>query len=367
MPTADERTTKRPPQRLEKAGATPVLETPPEEDEVSFLAIASFLLRWRRFIIGLALAGAVVGLAIGLFSTRLYVSTATFLTQTTDPSPSGLAAAASQFGLKLPSTSGGWGPPVYVLLLHSRGLLEPVARETVTVAEQGNRRVGVMELLGIEGPSSVAKTDRAVRALSALVTSSEVRNLNAVRLSVETRWPSVSLALAERLLRGVNDFNSQTRKSQAVAERQFVEARATEAEIALRDAENLFQDFLQRNRVVASPELGFERDRLQRQVALRQQLYTSLLQNREEARIREVRDIPLITILEEPELPVVPEPRRSVFKAMVGGLLGAGLALVIAFLTQAMSVARRQPTKEAREFFALLGDATPRFLRRRNR
>lgn len=367
MPTADERTTKRAPQRIEKPVAASALENPPEDDEVSILAIASFLLRWRRTIISLAAGGAVLGLAIGLFSTRLYVSTGTFLTQTTDPNPSGLALAASQFGLKLPTNSSGWGPPVYVVLLHSRALLEPIARDTVIVAEEGNRRVAVAELLGIKGSASVARTDQAVRALSNRVTSSEVRNLNAVRFSVETRWPSVSLALAERLLHGVNEFNSETRKSQAVAERQFVEARATEAEISLRDAENRLQDFLQHNRVVGSPELGFERDRLQRQVALRQQLYTSLLQSREEARIREVRDIPVITILEGPELPVLSVPRRSVFKALAGSLIGAGVALLIAFLTQAMTVAQRQPTKEAREFFALLGDATPRFLRRRNR
>src|SRR5687768_13180652 len=103
MPTADERPTKRPSQRIEKPLTPSALENPAEEDEISILAIASFLLRWRRTIIGLGLGGALLGLAIGLFSTRRYVSTATFLTQTTDANPSGLALAASQFGLRLPS------------------------------------------------------------------------------------------------------------------------------------------------------------------------------------------------------------------------------------------------------------------------
>jgi uncharacterized protein involved in exopolysaccharide biosynthesis len=166
------------------------------------------------------------------------------------------------------------------------------------------------------------------------------------------------------LLRGVNRFNSETRKSQAVAERQFVEARAAEAEIALRQAENRLQDFLQRNRVIGgSPELAFERDRLQREVTLRQQLYTSLLQNREEARIREVRDIPVITVIEAPQLPVLSEGRKSVFKALLGALVGSVVGLLIAFFTHVMTVTRRQSSSEAREFFTLLEGATPRFLR----
>jgi uncharacterized protein involved in exopolysaccharide biosynthesis len=366
MATADERTTKRPPQRIEKPGGNPGWDNPPRaEGEVSLLALANVLLRWRRTVIGLSLGGAVLGLAIGLSSARRYVSSATFLPQTTDAGPSGLALAASQFGLKVQGSSGAWGPPIYVELLHSRALLAPLALDTVIVSEEGNRRVLVMDLLEVKGSNPVTRSDQAVRGLNGLVTATEVRNLNAVKLSVRTRWPSVSLALADGLLRGVNRFNSETRKSQAVAEREFVEARAAEAEVALRQSENRLQDFLQRNRVIGSPELAFERDRLQRDVTLRQQLYTSLLQNREEARIREVRDIPVITVIEAPELPVLSEGRRSVFKAFVGAVIGAVVGLLIAFLSHVMTVVRGESSSEAREFFMLLEGATPRFLRRK--
>lgn len=348
------------------AGPAPVLQG---DDEISLLALGSVLLRWRRPIITLGLLGSVLGLASGLLSPRGYKSAATFIPQASEGGPaSSFALAASQFGLRVPTTGAGWGPPIYVELLGSQGLLEPLALDTVVVAEQGGVRVALMDLLEVEAPTPARRTESAVRALRNLVTATEDRKLGAVKVTVTTRWPSVSLALTERLVRGVNQFNLYTRKSQATAERQFVEGLAGEAERALRQSEDRLQAFLQRNRVIASsPELGFERDRLQREVALRLQVYTSLLQNREEARIREVRDTPVITVLDNPRLPVVGEARKLAKKAVVGGILGGVLGVLIAFLAQAVAGARRQPSKEVREFFQLVEEATPRFLRRRGR
>jgi hypothetical protein len=257
---------------------------------------------------------------------------------------------------------------MYVELLNSRTLLEPIVLDTVVVQEERGRRVAFMDLLEIEAPTTERRLDLAVRALGGMVAASEERKLAAVKVTVTTRWPSVSLALTQRLMQRVNQFNLETRKSQAAMERQFVEAQSAEAEHTLRSAEDRLQVFLQRNRSIAgSPELGFERDRLQREVVLRQQVYTSLLQSREEARIREVRDTPVITVFEKPRLPLVGESRKSVNKALLGGIVGGMLGVLIAFLAHGLSGARQIPSEEAREFFRLVQDATPKFLKRGRR
>jgi len=341
-----------------------------DRDEVSLLAVGSVLLRWRRTVVSLVVAGGFLGIALGLVRSRAYVSAATFIPQGSDASTvSGLALAASQFGIRLPSSaSGTWGPPVYVDLLRSQVLLEPIALDTVVVVEEGGRRAAVADLLRVGARRPARRTELAVRELARAVDAAEVRRLGAVRVSVSTRWPSVSLALSERLVRGVIAFNLDTRKSQAAAERQFVEGLAGEAERALREAEDRLQRFLQRNRAIAdSPELEFENGRLEREVALRQQVYTSLLQSREEARIREVRDTPVITVLEAPRLPVVGESRRLVSKGVLGGLAGVVLGLLVAFLGEELAGARRESSGEALEFFELVEEATPRFLRRGGR
>jgi uncharacterized protein involved in exopolysaccharide biosynthesis len=336
-----------------------------QDDDISMLALGSTLLRRRRTIAFLGVFGAALGLAFGLLSRRVYTSEAMFIPQGSEASAGGLALAASQFGIRVPTSGGTWGSPVYVELLRSRSLLEAIALDTVIVREDGGRRIAIMDLLQVDAASNALRVDRTIRALGKIVAASEVKTLGAVKVSVITPWPSVSLALAERLVSGVNQFNLETRKSQASAERRFIEARAQEAEGALHAAEDRLQAFLTGNRDFASsPELGLNRDRLQRDVALRQQLYTTLLQSGDEARIREVRDTPVITMIEDPSLPTTGEPRKSVQKAAIGGFLGVGLGVLVAVLAQWVSGARREPSEESKEFFLLVEQATPRFLRR---
>lgn len=347
--------------------ATGLAPATDREQEISLLVLANVLLRWRRRILVIAALGAGLALASALVKPRVYKSAATFLPEGFENNAnSGLAAAASQFGIRVPSAGRTWGPPVYVKILGSRALLEPIALDTLVVPEQRGRRVAVMDLFDIRASSPALRLDRAVRLLSRVVTSREVKSLGAVEVTSTTRWPSVSLALTERVVRGVNQFNIETRRSQAASEAHFVGTLAAEAERALRDAEDRLQVFQQRNRVAGSPELQFERDRLQREVGLRQQMYTSLLQSRENARIREVRNTPVITALEEPRLPVAPEPRGAFLKTILGALMGAVLGVLAALFAHGLAGARRTPTEEAREFFQLVEQATPRFLRRRH-
>lgn len=336
-----------------------------DPDKISLLAAASVLVRWRKTIVASSLIGGLIGGTIGLTTTRVYTSTAVFIPHGSESGTSGLSAAAGQLGLRLPPAGGGWSPAMYVELLRSRALLEPIVLDVVQLPEQGGRRVVLMDLLQVEDSTRERRVDRAVRRVSRFVFSREKRALGAVELVVTTQWPTVSFAIAEDLLSGVNRFNYETRKSQAAAERQFVDVQASEAERALIVAEDKLKVFLERNRVISgSPELVFERDRLQREVTLRQELYTALLQRREEARIREVRDTPVITVLEQPRIALRPERRQSLLKSILGGLAGGMIGVLIAFLAEAITRAQRRPSEDAREFFQLVRNATPSALRR---
>ena len=144
---------------------------------------------------------------------------------------------------------------------------------------------------------------------------------------------STQPSLAERLLKGLNYFNLITRQSQAREERRFTEGRLEDARGSLRAAEDALQRFLQVNREFAeSPALVFQQDRLRREVLLQQQVVTSLAQRYEENRIREVRDTPVITVLEKPTLPVLPDPRGRLLLLSVGTLVAlmVGAAVVLA-------------------------------------
>jgi hypothetical protein len=348
----------------------PSTEYLPTAHQNSLLVYGNAMLRRRRLIGTLVGVGATLGLASGLLQRREYVSSATFIPQSSDAGgvPAGLALAASQIGVRMPSTGNSWGPPIYVELLHSRALLEPMVVDEIPVAEEQGRRASLMDLLEIKADSRAERVDQTVKRMATVVTANEERGLGAVKFSVKTPWPSVSLALAQRLIAGVNEFNVKTRKSQATAERQFADVQTAEAESKLRQAEDRLKDFLTRNRSFAgAQDLVLEGDRLRRDIALRQQVFTSLVQSREEARLREVRDTPVITVLEPPRLAVVGESRKTVMRAILGMLTGGLLGVLIVFLSHGVALARLAQNDTSREFFQLLESFIPSFVRRPRR
>lgn len=338
----------------------------PSGSEVSLFGVGTFLLRWRRLILSFVAIGAAFGLASALLGPRRYVSSATFMVPAAQGNMDGLRQAANRLGLAVPSVGESWGTAVYTELLRSSAVLERLARDTIVLAEESGRRTAVVDLLEVDAPTPGARVDRAIPALRGVISSRELPRLGAVEVSVATESPSASLALAVRLIESLNEFSKETRKSQAADERQFAATQAAAAERELRQLEQRLQTFLQNNRAIGgSPELTFEHDRLQREVALRQQLYTSLLQNYEEARLREVRDVPVVTFLEKPRLAVAPEPRNAFGKAFLAAFAGGVLAVLIAFVAQSLSGAKQGTSPDARVFFQLLREATPRFLRPR--
>lgn len=339
-----------------------------DQDAFSLLALCAVILRRRRLVMLLGAVGLVVGVVLSVVPARMYRTVAVFQPQVGESQLDNLALVASRFGIQAASGEGDWGVPVYVELLRMHSLLEPIARDTIPVLERSGQRVAVVDLLEVEGPTQQHRIDRAVRELQGLVRSREIGHIGAVEVSARTPWPSVSLALVERLVHGVDRFNVETRRSQAAAERSFVALQAQDARDALLLAEERLLTFLQRNRAIAgSPELTFEHDRLQREVDQRQQVYTSLTQSLEEARIREIRDTPVITMLEAPRLAVEPESRRIALH----GVLGLFTGLLVALLAGVMILAHRHLSRkndgDVREFLDALNASLRGALRRQAR
>jgi hypothetical protein len=71
--------------------------------------------------------------------------------------------------------------------------------------------------------------------------------------------------------------------------------------------------------------------RLEREVDWRQQVFTSLVQSFERARIDEVRNTPVITVIEAPTRPVRPDGRGVVKWGIAALALGIVIAVLYAF------------------------------------
>ncbi|HEY4954941.1 MAG TPA: hypothetical protein VII02_08650, partial [Gemmatimonadaceae bacterium] len=168
----------------------------------------------------------------------------------------------------------------------------------------------------------------------------------------------LAVQIAQGLLDQVNAFNLNRRQESASAEREFIEKRLAEAQAQLSQAEDNLQSFLTENRDFrSSPSLQLGFDRLNRNVSSRQSLYNGLATSYEQAKIEEVRDLPVITVLEPPEMPIQPDPHGGKRKVILGMLVGLVAGMVLAFLLDRLAANRNVRSDELEEFAALKRDA----------
>lgn len=334
-------------------------------DEISLVDVVGVLLRHRWTIFRLTVLLAVLAGTYSLVRQRRWTAATSFTPQTsTQGASSGLAALAGEFGIEVGGGEPGASPDFYAELVTSREILQKVAADTFEVQDttgllsRGRARGTLADLLGVHVRSAEQRRDAVVRWLKKHAASSVAQNTGVIRVSVTTPWAAVSNQIAGRLLDLVNEFNLRSRQSQAGAERRFVEGRMVEAGDSLRSAENALQRFLQDNRTYqSSPGLAFQEDRLQREVNMRQAVYTSLAQAYEKARIAEVRNTPVITVVESPETPVRPDPRHLLLNLILGVVLGGMIGVGTAFVLEYVRKARVDGAPEVAEVSALWRDA----------
>lgn len=322
-----------------------------EREPISLFTWATALLRYRWRIVRSVLVGGTMAAILVFLKPALYVASASFVPQGTDVSRSGLAGLAGQLGVTVPAMNQSLSPEFYAKVLTSRVLLTGIVRGTFVVPEQNGRRIAFLDLFDVDGAPLKLREEKGTKLLTKMITTNVVKPTGVVELSVATKWPSVSLAIVSALVNGVNDFNQKTRQGQAAAERKFIEARLAVAAADLRASEDRLESFLRNNRQFASsPELTFQRERLQRDVNLQQQVFTSLTQSYEEVRIREVRDTPVITVIESPAVDALPKPRGRGVGILVGLLLGGFIGLILAVITDTTTRRRAEGDPGAVEF-----------------
>jgi uncharacterized protein involved in exopolysaccharide biosynthesis len=345
-----------------EAGTTPqVTEAPRPDDEISLWEVLAVLLRRRGTIVLTTLFTMAAAVGFTLLQEDTYTTQASFRPQGSDASASELMALASQFGIRVPGSSNEEvSPAFYADLLASREILHRVASRDFDV--DGIGAASLADLFEIEEDTEELRLEEAIETLRDDVVAIQTgRETGIVTIEVRTKWPDLSEEIAQRLLDEIARFNLHTRQSQAAAERVFIQERVDSARVALLSAESAMQAFLQANRQWQnSPDLTFQHDRLERDITLRQQVYTTLVQSFEQARISEVRDTPVITVLQAPFFPPGPDDTRMLLVLALGVVLGGMAGVVLAFVVEAMK--RPAPGDPARQDFQQTWDGLVRSL-----
>lgn len=332
-------------------------DSEPRSDDVSFIRVVNVFLRHRRLFVLLPASLVLIAVIVSVLQPRLYSASASFMPQSSQPPLNDLASTlATRMGVNFRSGAGEQSPLFYARLLESRVLLWQAATSEYDLppSEEGDRRNQLIDALGVAAGSERDRQYEAVRELRELTDVSVDRETGIVTISARAASPSLAEQIVAHLLELVNEYNLTTRRSQAVAEGEFIEERLVEAQEELTAAETELQEFLKQNRMFSnSPQLSFEHDRLQRMVGMQQGIVNSLMQAREQARIEAVRETPVITVIESSLHSARPQARGTVLRGILAGIAGLSVATLLAFMLEFMRRTRVDHRDAYLEFNAL--------------
>jgi uncharacterized protein involved in exopolysaccharide biosynthesis len=206
------------------------------------------------------------------------------------------------------------------------------------LAERDSVAGTLIDVYAVGGNSEEQRLNGAIQRVASSLTVRASPRSNIVHVSVVAPSRELAEAINGNLLRAVSDFNVAKRQTRATSERTFVAERLRVAQSELQGAESALESFLQGNRRYQdSPQLVVEFGRLQRRVELRQQIANTLSQAFEQSRIEEVRNTPVITIVEHPE--GAAKPARTLRQAaLIGGVLGGLATLAFVFALELLRV-----------------------------
>lgn len=311
--------------------------------------VTALLKRWK-LLVGLPFGLAFVVAIISLILPSSYQATTSFVPEKSSAGvrlPGGIAGIATQFGIDVPGSTGTSSPQFYADLLRSRTLLDQMLQTRFPDPRRNatSDTAQLLEILEVYARTETRRLEKGRKRLNEAMSVTFDRQTGVVSLTVETQHPALTADISNLFVQLLNRFNLESRQSNARALREFVQGRVAESETELGEAEEALQRFHEQNRRFdQSPELQFRADQLQRQVRIREEIFITLRREYEEARIQEVNDTPLITVIDRavtPDKRSHPKRRMNVFVAFFSGTV---IALLLTF---AQDYTRRARERDA--------------------
>lgn len=299
---------------------------------VDALTLLTPLIERRRRIVGWAVAIALATGAIAFAMPRKYKAELLVSPVVSNKSGSALggiaalAGATLQMGYQLT-------PARMVELLHSRAVLAGVGYSRVG-PRNGERIIDRV----LDKHYTLNDAEDVEKHLEKLLVVKTNKETGTITIAVEHRDSALARIIASRIVDSASQIFVRTSRAQAHELRMAQEARVANAGTQLTAAEDKLREFNFSNR--ASPVFsiaGMERERLNREIRLAEQVYTQAATEREDAYARELEATPTV-VLQDPLPPNLPKVRkRVIMKTVIAGavsLILISLGVVLSDLTR---------------------------------
>lgn len=163
-----------------------------------------------------------------------------------------------------------------------------------------------------------------------------------IRVGVTMEEPQLAANITNSIGSILLQHLTDTRNKQARAKREFLEGRLGDANLELKQSEDKLTEFRNKNSSIStSPSLQLEFNRLTRNVEIQAQIYLSLRQQFELARVEEINSTPQVLILDEAQRAIKPFKPNKLIVIILMVLLSIIVSPLYILLSHAVSTADR--------------------------
>ena len=279
--------------------------TSPEKTKNSFqlntekaVEIISILWSSRKLIASVVGGATALAIVICLFLPKYYRSTTTILPETEKSKLGSLGGLTDLASLAGVNTGEGSLVKLYPTIIKSEAVLRNVlyARYHSTAFKDS---VSLIQYWEIEASTPGLSYELALKGLQDdLEVSMDVKT-NVVTISTETKEPQLSADIINKVTAELDQFIRTKRRTNASEQRKWIEIRLLEVKGDLERSENALREFREKNRrVIDSPQLLLEQERLIRDVQINTALYGELKKQYELIKIEEIKNIPIINVMD---------------------------------------------------------------------
>lgn len=307
-------------------------------DEIDLLELFKTIWQGRKLIALITIVATLLGLTYAMLTKPLYQATTSFYSlENQKSSGSSLGAAAAMLGMSSGSDAGIGGYKANDII-KSRKIRTALAKQ-LWQTDEFKTPVDLYTIWKIEGTSEADKLDKVLLRLEKSVTVTEEKKSNfissstasLVTVTVKTGDRELSKNIANKITELTNDFMQQARNKNIKESIIFIEQRLKDNKKELVEAEENLKQFKKSNQIVVSAELQLELARLQREVTIKQEVYLTLVKQKEMSLIDVVKQSNVISVLDEaarPEKKVSPKRLKILTTSF---MLGIFFSFVIIF------------------------------------
>jgi len=323
----------------------PIQHTKPEH-EIDLIEIITILWKARKFIAIVTAISLAIGILYIIFATKMYSGTITLY-----PAQSGAKNPMTQMAAQMGIAGASAGDANYNIpdVVKSRTLSEQIVTHKWEV-EGFDQKVDLViyfdEMIKAEKPDWViTKEDeetwhkRKYYSYSEMIARDRISvdtntKTGLVTVSVIMENPKLACDIANFISVFVANWVNDTQKESIRKNLEFINERAAVLGAELQEAENELKKFRETNRnILNSPDLQLELQRLQRQVTIKQEVYLTMIKQREINQIEENKSSDVIRILDsaiEKNFSIKPNKRLIISGTFLLGIMFSFTVVIIA-------------------------------------